>query len=183
YHFIREVLEAKTVEVLKVGTEHNVADVLTKVIVVIRSSNQVVANQFTLRKDRFALWAFLRANDYVWTLNNDSGVSGNDGGGWRWRWWVAVAMAMVVRVVVFLKIQKKIKVGKKTRFSILESLAIDVGSRRMNDRMRVFSQSKSLRAMQKRDTEKLASLRRLLLGTWVEAHERQLVCDTMDDDA
>nr|GEY51825.1 TIR-NBS type disease resistance protein [Tanacetum cinerariifolium] len=31
YHFIREVLEAKTVEVLKVGTEHNAADALTKV--------------------------------------------------------------------------------------------------------------------------------------------------------
>jgi hypothetical protein len=32
YHFIREVFEAKTVEVLKVGTEHNVADALTKVV-------------------------------------------------------------------------------------------------------------------------------------------------------
>nr|GEX73138.1 retrovirus-related Pol polyprotein from transposon TNT 1-94 [Tanacetum cinerariifolium] len=32
YHFIREVLEAKTVEVLKVGTEHNAADALTKVV-------------------------------------------------------------------------------------------------------------------------------------------------------
>ncbi|GJW66596.1 retrovirus-related pol polyprotein from transposon TNT 1-94 [Tanacetum coccineum] len=32
YHFMREVLEAKTVEVLKVGTEHNVADALTKVV-------------------------------------------------------------------------------------------------------------------------------------------------------
>nr|GEZ81919.1 retrovirus-related Pol polyprotein from transposon TNT 1-94 [Tanacetum cinerariifolium] len=31
YHFIREVLEAKIVKVLKVGTEHNVADALTKV--------------------------------------------------------------------------------------------------------------------------------------------------------
>nr|GFB35223.1 retrovirus-related Pol polyprotein from transposon TNT 1-94 [Tanacetum cinerariifolium] len=31
YHFIREVLEAKTVEVMKVGTEHNVVDALTKV--------------------------------------------------------------------------------------------------------------------------------------------------------
>ncbi|GJX38401.1 retrovirus-related pol polyprotein from transposon TNT 1-94 [Tanacetum coccineum] len=31
YHFIRDALEAKTVEVLKVGTEHNVADALTKV--------------------------------------------------------------------------------------------------------------------------------------------------------
>nr|GEV40131.1 retrovirus-related Pol polyprotein from transposon TNT 1-94 [Tanacetum cinerariifolium] len=31
YHFIKEVLEAKTVEVLKVGTEHNAADALTKV--------------------------------------------------------------------------------------------------------------------------------------------------------
>nr|GEU95423.1 retrovirus-related Pol polyprotein from transposon TNT 1-94 [Tanacetum cinerariifolium] len=30
YHFIREVLEAKTVKVLKVDTEHNVADALTK---------------------------------------------------------------------------------------------------------------------------------------------------------
>nr|GEW98979.1 hypothetical protein [Tanacetum cinerariifolium] len=30
YHFIREVLKAKTVKVLKVGTEHNVADALTK---------------------------------------------------------------------------------------------------------------------------------------------------------
>nr|GEY98543.1 hypothetical protein [Tanacetum cinerariifolium] len=30
YHFIREVLEVKTVEVLKVGTEHNAADALTK---------------------------------------------------------------------------------------------------------------------------------------------------------
>nr|GFA04682.1 retrovirus-related Pol polyprotein from transposon TNT 1-94 [Tanacetum cinerariifolium] len=32
YHFIREVLEAKTVEVLKVGTEHNDVDALTKVV-------------------------------------------------------------------------------------------------------------------------------------------------------
>ncbi|GJY28760.1 hypothetical protein Tco_0404527 [Tanacetum coccineum] len=32
YHFIREVLEAKTVKVLKVGNEHNAADVLTKVV-------------------------------------------------------------------------------------------------------------------------------------------------------
>ncbi|GJW27376.1 retrotransposon protein, putative, ty1-copia subclass [Tanacetum coccineum] len=32
YHFIREVLEAKTVEVLKVGTEHNATDALTKVV-------------------------------------------------------------------------------------------------------------------------------------------------------
>ncbi|GKF16248.1 hypothetical protein Tco_0061166, partial [Tanacetum coccineum] len=32
YHFIREVLEAKTVKVLNVGTEHNVADALTKVV-------------------------------------------------------------------------------------------------------------------------------------------------------
>ncbi|GJZ13145.1 retrotransposon protein, putative, ty1-copia subclass [Tanacetum coccineum] len=32
YHFIREVLEAKTVEVLKVSTEHNAADALTKVV-------------------------------------------------------------------------------------------------------------------------------------------------------
>nr|GFA18608.1 retrovirus-related Pol polyprotein from transposon TNT 1-94 [Tanacetum cinerariifolium] len=32
YHFIREVLEAKTVEVLKVGTEHNAANALTKVV-------------------------------------------------------------------------------------------------------------------------------------------------------
>nr|GEV14644.1 putative ribonuclease H-like domain-containing protein [Tanacetum cinerariifolium] len=32
YHFIREVLEAKTVEVLNVGTEHNDADALTKVV-------------------------------------------------------------------------------------------------------------------------------------------------------
>ena len=32
YHFIRDVLEAKTVEVLKVGTEHNAADALTKVV-------------------------------------------------------------------------------------------------------------------------------------------------------
>ncbi|GJT34379.1 hypothetical protein Tco_0924798 [Tanacetum coccineum] len=31
YHFIREVLEAKTVKVLKVGTQQNVADALTKV--------------------------------------------------------------------------------------------------------------------------------------------------------
>ncbi|GJV93171.1 transferase, chloramphenicol acetyltransferase-like domain protein [Tanacetum coccineum] len=31
YHFIREVLEAKMVKVLKVGTEHNTADALTKV--------------------------------------------------------------------------------------------------------------------------------------------------------
>ncbi|GKA29992.1 hypothetical protein Tco_0716237, partial [Tanacetum coccineum] len=30
-HFIREVLEAKTVEVLTVGTEHNAADAITKV--------------------------------------------------------------------------------------------------------------------------------------------------------
>ncbi|GJR80126.1 zinc finger MYM-type protein 1-like protein [Tanacetum coccineum] len=32
YHFIREVLKAKTVKVLKVGTEHNAADALTKVV-------------------------------------------------------------------------------------------------------------------------------------------------------
>nr|GEW47634.1 retrotransposon protein, putative, Ty1-copia subclass [Tanacetum cinerariifolium] len=32
YYFIREVLEAKTVEVLKVGTEHNAADALMKVV-------------------------------------------------------------------------------------------------------------------------------------------------------
>ncbi|GJU84283.1 hypothetical protein Tco_1291829 [Tanacetum coccineum] len=32
YHFIREVLEAKTVKVLKVGTEHSAADALTKVV-------------------------------------------------------------------------------------------------------------------------------------------------------
>ncbi|GJQ94412.1 retrovirus-related pol polyprotein from transposon TNT 1-94 [Tanacetum coccineum] len=32
YHFIIEVLEAKTVKVLKVGTEHNVVDALTKVV-------------------------------------------------------------------------------------------------------------------------------------------------------
>ncbi|GKA02774.1 retrotransposon protein, putative, ty1-copia subclass [Tanacetum coccineum] len=33
YHFIREVLEAKTVKVLKVGTKHNAADALTKMVV------------------------------------------------------------------------------------------------------------------------------------------------------
>ncbi|GJZ26176.1 hypothetical protein Tco_0570429 [Tanacetum coccineum] len=32
YHFIREVLEAKTVKVLKVGTKHNAADALTKMV-------------------------------------------------------------------------------------------------------------------------------------------------------
>ncbi|GKC66054.1 hypothetical protein Tco_1098652 [Tanacetum coccineum] len=32
YYFIREVLEAKTVKVLKVGTEHNAANALTKVV-------------------------------------------------------------------------------------------------------------------------------------------------------
>nr|GEZ50326.1 retrovirus-related Pol polyprotein from transposon TNT 1-94 [Tanacetum cinerariifolium] len=32
YHFIREVLKAKTVEVLKVGTEHNVANALPNVV-------------------------------------------------------------------------------------------------------------------------------------------------------
>nr|GEZ18510.1 retrovirus-related Pol polyprotein from transposon TNT 1-94 [Tanacetum cinerariifolium] len=32
YHFIREVLEAKTVKLIYVGTEHNVADALTKVV-------------------------------------------------------------------------------------------------------------------------------------------------------
>ncbi|GKD59420.1 retrovirus-related pol polyprotein from transposon TNT 1-94 [Tanacetum coccineum] len=32
YHFIREVLKTKTVKVLKVGTEHNAADALTKVV-------------------------------------------------------------------------------------------------------------------------------------------------------
>ncbi|GJZ92742.1 retrovirus-related pol polyprotein from transposon TNT 1-94 [Tanacetum coccineum] len=31
YHFIKEVLEAKTVKVMKVGTEHNATDALTKV--------------------------------------------------------------------------------------------------------------------------------------------------------
>nr|GEU56006.1 retrovirus-related Pol polyprotein from transposon TNT 1-94 [Tanacetum cinerariifolium] len=33
YHFIREVLEAKTVKVLKVGTEHNATNALTKVVI------------------------------------------------------------------------------------------------------------------------------------------------------
>nr|GEW16673.1 retrovirus-related Pol polyprotein from transposon TNT 1-94 [Tanacetum cinerariifolium] len=32
YHFIREVLKAKTFKVLKVGTEHNAADALTKIV-------------------------------------------------------------------------------------------------------------------------------------------------------
>nr|GEW37904.1 zinc finger, CCHC-type [Tanacetum cinerariifolium] len=32
YHFIKEVLEANTAKVLKVGTEHNAADALTKVV-------------------------------------------------------------------------------------------------------------------------------------------------------
>ncbi|GJX36656.1 hypothetical protein Tco_0248213 [Tanacetum coccineum] len=32
YHFIKQVMDAKTVEVLKVGTEHNAADALTKVV-------------------------------------------------------------------------------------------------------------------------------------------------------
>ncbi|GKF32602.1 hypothetical protein Tco_0102400, partial [Tanacetum coccineum] len=32
YHFIKEVLEAKTVNVLKVGTEHNVVHALTKMV-------------------------------------------------------------------------------------------------------------------------------------------------------
>nr|GEX88795.1 hypothetical protein [Tanacetum cinerariifolium] len=32
YHFTREVLKAKTIKVLKVGTEHNVADALTKMV-------------------------------------------------------------------------------------------------------------------------------------------------------
>nr|GEW02443.1 retrovirus-related Pol polyprotein from transposon TNT 1-94 [Tanacetum cinerariifolium] len=32
YHFIREVLEAKTAKALNVGTEHNVADALKKVV-------------------------------------------------------------------------------------------------------------------------------------------------------
>lgn len=32
YHFIREVLKAKTVEVLDVGTEYNVVNALTKVV-------------------------------------------------------------------------------------------------------------------------------------------------------
>ncbi|GKD03900.1 hypothetical protein Tco_1178874 [Tanacetum coccineum] len=32
YHFIKEVLEGKTVKVLKVSTEHNVADALMKVV-------------------------------------------------------------------------------------------------------------------------------------------------------
>ncbi|GKB63222.1 hypothetical protein Tco_0919408, partial [Tanacetum coccineum] len=32
YHFIREVLEAKTIKVLKVGTEHNDVDTLMKVV-------------------------------------------------------------------------------------------------------------------------------------------------------
>ncbi|GJU23023.1 hypothetical protein Tco_1156365 [Tanacetum coccineum] len=32
YHFIREVLEAKTIKVLNVGTKHNAADALTKVV-------------------------------------------------------------------------------------------------------------------------------------------------------
>ncbi|GJT20028.1 hypothetical protein Tco_0878734 [Tanacetum coccineum] len=109
-------------------------------------------------------------------------------------------------------------------FHILESLAIDVGSHHLHDRMRVFFQSEvayeeefvedlrdqcfkvrvdmerrslmiieleglgvaldcidRLRAMQKSDTKKLVSLRRMLLEARVEAHERQLVCDSMDD--
>nr|GEY80439.1 retrovirus-related Pol polyprotein from transposon TNT 1-94 [Tanacetum cinerariifolium] len=63
YHFIREVLEVKTVKVLKVGTEHNVADALTKVVpglklqhclelLNLRSSNRVVG-------DRIPTWTDL----------------------------------------------------------------------------------------------------------------------------
>ncbi|GJR63268.1 hypothetical protein Tco_1505430 [Tanacetum coccineum] len=84
------------------------------------------------------------------------------------------------------------------QFPILESLAIDCSKLRVDFERRsqmiieleglgkrglALDCIESLRAMQKRDTEKLASLRRLLLEAWVEAHERQLVCDTMDDDA
>ncbi|GJR93543.1 retrovirus-related pol polyprotein from transposon TNT 1-94 [Tanacetum coccineum] len=36
YHFIREVLEVKTVKVLKVGTKHNAVDALTKVVHVLK---------------------------------------------------------------------------------------------------------------------------------------------------
>nr|GEV87252.1 hypothetical protein [Tanacetum cinerariifolium] len=39
YHFIREVLEAKTVKVLKVGTEHNTVDALTKVVPGLKSQH------------------------------------------------------------------------------------------------------------------------------------------------
>ncbi|GKC30762.1 hypothetical protein Tco_1038056 [Tanacetum coccineum] len=38
YHFNREVLEAKTVKVLNVGTEHNVVDALTKVITILKTN-------------------------------------------------------------------------------------------------------------------------------------------------
>ncbi|GJW70853.1 hypothetical protein Tco_0127770 [Tanacetum coccineum] len=80
------------------------------------------------------------------------------------------------------------------QFPILESLAIDCSKLRVDFERRsqmiieleglgkrglALDCIESLRAMQKRDTEKLA----LLLEAWVEAHERQLVCDTMDDDA
>nr|GEW39163.1 retrovirus-related Pol polyprotein from transposon TNT 1-94 [Tanacetum cinerariifolium] len=54
YHFIREVLEAKTVEVLKVGTVHNAADALTKVTklcpscLCILSSHRVIVGNYYL---------------------------------------------------------------------------------------------------------------------------------------
>ncbi|GJS62213.1 retrotransposon protein, putative, ty1-copia subclass [Tanacetum coccineum] len=45
YHFIREVLETKTVKVLKVGTEHNATDALTKVCMT-RSSTKELFTPF-----------------------------------------------------------------------------------------------------------------------------------------
>ncbi|GJR60183.1 retrotransposon protein, putative, ty1-copia subclass [Tanacetum coccineum] len=41
YHFIREALEAKTVKVLKVGTKHNDADALTKVVNIVLENIEV----------------------------------------------------------------------------------------------------------------------------------------------
>nr|GEY85088.1 retrovirus-related Pol polyprotein from transposon TNT 1-94 [Tanacetum cinerariifolium] len=74
YHFIREVLEAKTVKVLKAGTKHNVADALTKVVPGLKLQHCM---------------EFLNVETMVVFIGGDEAATVDDGGvkvvlGWRW---------------------------------------------------------------------------------------------------
>nr|GEW56011.1 retrotransposon protein, putative, Ty1-copia subclass [Tanacetum cinerariifolium] len=76
YHFIREVLKAKTVKVLNVGTEHNVADALTKVWfermeTVFRISNCTVENQINFATCTLLGSALTWWNSHVKTVGHD----------------------------------------------------------------------------------------------------------------
>nr|GEV08394.1 retrovirus-related Pol polyprotein from transposon TNT 1-94 [Tanacetum cinerariifolium] len=70
YHFIREVLEAKTVKVLKVGTEHNVADALTKVkhiLTLTPESNREIRSRGKVNNVLFLVRDLL--NKFTWYKN------------------------------------------------------------------------------------------------------------------